>query len=115
MLRIHHPPEGEMTVSDFSVRVNGEETSPWFCRVSAMPYNTVWPGHQRPMDQSEISSFLSFEMSEPVTLRLVASRDFDDLAIRPLSKGVQARVRGREIEFTLTQCGSYTVELESGS
>ena len=37
MLRIHHPPEGEMTVSDFSVRVNGEETLPWFCRVSAMP------------------------------------------------------------------------------
>ena len=49
MLRIHHPPEGEMTVSDFSVRVNGEETSPWFCRVSAMPYNTVWPGRQRPL------------------------------------------------------------------
>ena len=43
MLRIHHPPEGEATVSDFSVCINGEETSPWFCRVSAMPYNTVWP------------------------------------------------------------------------
>ena len=77
-----------------------------------MPYNTVWPGHQRPMDQSEVASFLSFEMSEPVTVRLVASRDFDDLSIRPLSKGVQARVHGREIEFSLTQCGSYTVELD---
>ena len=112
MLKIHHPPKAEITVSDFSVTLNGEKTLPWFCRVSAMPYNTVWPGHQRPMDQSEVASFLSFEMSEPVTVHLVASRDFDDLSIRPLSKGVQARVHGREIEFTLTQCGSYTVELD---
>lgn len=93
MLKIHHPPKAEITVSDFSVTLNGEKTLPWFCRVSAMPYNTVWPGHQRPMDQSEVASFLSFEMSEPVTVRLVASRDFDDLSIRPLSKGVQARAR----------------------
>ena len=112
MLRIHHPPEGEVTVSDFSVCLNGEETSPWFCRVSAMPYNTVWPGCQRPLDQTEIASFVSFEMDEPVKVRIVASRDFAHWDIRPLHRKIQPSVNGRVIEFTVSECGQYTVELD---
>ena len=112
MLRIHHPPEGEATVSDFSVCINGEETSPWFCRVSAMPYNTVWPGYQRPLEQTEAASFISFEMDEPVRVRLVAARDFERLDVRPLHRNIRPSVSGRVIEFTLSECGQYTVELD---
>lgn len=112
MFRIHHPPQGEKTVSDFIVRLNGQETKPYFCRVSAMPYNTPWPGFQRPLEQTEIASFVSFEMEEPVTVSLTAQKDFSDLVIRPLSKEIQAKAEGREITFTISRCGYYTVELD---
>lgn len=112
MLRIHHLPKGEASVADFAVRLNGTETLPWFCRVSAMPYDTVWPGCQRPLDQTEAASFISFEMDEPVKVQLTAARDFERLDIRPLSKGIQASVNGRDIEFTISACGQYTVELD---
>lgn len=112
MLRIHHLPEGERTVSDFQVRLDGEETRPWFCRVSAMPYNTVWPGHQRPLDQTEEASFVSFEMDRPVSVSLTASKDFSEAVVRPLSKGMEIETEGREIRFTIKECGYYTVELD---
>ncbi len=112
MLRIHHLPEGEKTVSTFDVSLNGEKTLPWFCRVSAMPYNTVWPGYQRPLEQTEIASFVSFEMDEPITVCLTADHNFGEVVVRPLSKGIQPQIKGRTITFTITQCGPYTVETD---
>ena len=112
MLRIHQPPVGERTVEDIQVLLNGEKANLWFCRVSAMPYNTVWPGMQRPMDQTEIASFLSFEMDEPVTFTVTAENAPEDVVVRPLSKGIVPRVSGKEITFTLTRCGQYTLELD---
>lgn len=112
MLRIHHLPVGEATVSDFQVSINGETTRPWFCRVSALPYNTVWPGRQRPVEQSEAASFISFEMDEPVKLELMAAKDFAEVVVRPLSKNVKPRVSGRRIAFEIEKPGQYTVELD---
>ena len=75
MVRIHPLPAGEAASGDFSAVIGGERATPWLCRVSAMPYNTVWPGHQRPLEQTEPASFLSFEMQEPVEVRLTANRE----------------------------------------
>ena len=112
MVRIHPLPAGEAASGDFSAVIGGERATPWLCRVSAMPYNTVWPGHQRPLEQTEPASFLSFEMQEPVEVRLTANRPFPEAVVRPLNKGVQPRVSGREIAFTIAQPGAYTVELD---
>jgi len=112
MFRIHHLPEGEISVSDFEVTLNGQKVLPWFCRVSAMPFNTPWPGKQRPLEQTEIASFVSFEMDEAVEVKLIASRNFKELAIRPLSKGIEAKICGREITFCIEKCGHFTVELD---
>ena len=96
MLRIHQPPTGEGCDVFFQVTIAGERAYPWFCRVSAMPYNTPWPGRQRPLDQTEEASFLSFEMDAPVEMTLLASRDFSECTVRPLSRGIQPRVQGHE-------------------
>ena len=112
MVRIHPLPAGEAASGDFSAVIGGERATPWLCRVSAMPYNTVWPGRQRPLEQTEPASFLSFEMQEPVEVRLTANRPFAEAVVRPLNKGVQPRVSGREIAFTIAQPGAYTVELD---
>lgn len=112
MYRIHHAPRGEVVVTQFDVSVNGEKTFPWFCRVSAMPYNTVWPGLQRPIEQTETASFISFEMEEPVLLKVKPARAFDEVVIRPLSKKVQWEVKDGEILFTIEKPGAYTLELD---
>lgn len=51
-------------------------------------------------------------MQEPVEVRLTANRPFAEAVVRPLNKGVQPRVSGREIAFTIAQPGAYTVELD---
>ena len=112
MLRIHHPPQGELTVSHFDVSINGKPTIPWYCRVSAVPFNTVWPGFQRPIEQTEIASFISFEMQEPVELRLKAWKSFSEVVVRPLSRKIHPTVNGREIAFCISEPGAYTVELD---
>lgn len=112
MFKIHHPPKGEATVADFQIAINGIPTEAWFCRVSAYPYNTPWPGCQRPLDQTEIASFVSFEADEAVTVTLTSAKDFSEVIVRPLSRKIVPQVSGRKIKFTITKMGQYTVELD---
>ena len=37
----------EPTSKDYRVYLNGEEVPVYTCRISAYPFNTWWPGHQR--------------------------------------------------------------------
>ena len=53
MLKIYDVPDGEELSGLYTVRAGADVVPVRFCRVSAMPYNTVWPGHQRPLDQTE--------------------------------------------------------------
>jgi hypothetical protein len=77
-----------------------------------MPYNTLWPGRQRPLDQTEIASFVSFETDEPVTVRLESKKPFSELVIRPLSEKIVPVVNGRTIEFVISRPGQYVVECD---
>ena len=68
MLKIHSLPEGEKKSALFGVCVNGIPVVPEFARVSAMPFNTPWPGHQRDLAQTEEAAFISFEGDESAVL-----------------------------------------------
>jgi len=99
--------------SDFQISLDGSEKfSPLECRVSAMPYNIWWVGRQRPEEQTELASFASFETDGAVQVELEAAKDFEEVIVRPLSKGVKPEVCGRTIRFTLPGAGQYTVELD---
>ena len=97
---------------DYTVTVNGEDCFVHSCRVSAIPFNTIWPGHQRPKDQTELASFISFYGDEAVTLKVKCVREFKKAIVRPLSKKVDVDVNGDEVSFTLTRNGDYTLELD---
>jgi len=112
MLKITNIPTGEKISNDFVIKLNGLEAKAYTTRVSAMPFDTVWPGHQRPLDQTEEVPVLSFIMDEPVAVELVSTRAFEDVVIRPLSKGIVPEISGNTIRFTLNTCGQYTVELD---
>ena len=68
MLIFKRLPSSEPRYKDYSVTLNGTPTELNEVRVSAMPYNTWWQGIQRPLDQTELASYLGFEADEPVTV-----------------------------------------------
>jgi hypothetical protein len=105
-------PAGEKLFEDYTMRVNGQAVPVYSCRVSAMPFDQVWPGYQRPMDQTELAGFAYWGMTGPVTVEVVAKRPFKSVAVRPSSRGIQAAIKGQRITFQLSRPGQFTVELD---
>ena len=66
---------------DYKVFVNGTEVPVYRCRISAYPFNTWWPGHQRPVAQSELVSYVNLVSDEPV-----------ELAVEPLTQTAYNRI-----------------------
>ena len=104
-------PEGEPQSDDFSVRVNGLEAFVYQARVSAMPVNQVWPGYQRPLDQTELASFAYFDTTGPVQVEIISRKPIENVTIRPLSYGIQASVTGQTISFQLEKPCQVVVEV----
>ena len=112
MIITRHLPEGEPRFTGITVTLNGIPVDPPLCRVSAFPYNTPWPGRQRPLDQTEEAAFLGFEADEPVTLHIRWAHPVRELTVRPLARGVQAVPDGNTATVTLPAPGAYTVEAD---
>ncbi len=49
---------------------NGQELPLEDCRISAVPFNRVWTGKQRDLDQTRPAKFASFDLTEPGTLEI---------------------------------------------
>jgi hypothetical protein len=105
-------PAGEKLFEDYALRVNGVPVPVYSCRVSAVPLNQVWPGYQRPLDQTELAGFAYWGMSGPVTVEVVVRRPFRAVAVRPSSRGIRPSVKGRRIRFRLSRPGQFTVEVD---
>ncbi len=105
-------PAEEKLYEDYSVRVNGHAVPVYSCRVSAMPFNQVWPGYQRPIDQTELSGFAYWSMSGPVSVEVLSKRPFKLVAVRPSSRGIRPAIKGQRITFQLSSPGQFTVELD---
>ena len=105
-------PAGERLFEDYTLRVNGQPVPVYSCRVSAMPFNQVWPGYQRPLDQTEFAGFAYWSMSGPVTVEVISKRTFKSVAVRPSSRAIRPAVEGQRIRFELSRPGQFTVELD---
>jgi len=105
-------PAGEKLFEDYSLRVNGQAVPVYTCRVSAMPFNQVWPGYQRPLDQTELAGFAYWSMSGPVKVEVISKRPFKSVAVRPTSRGIRPVIKGQRIIFRLSRPGQLTVELD---
>ena len=53
MLKITNIPQEEKVSELYEIKLNGTPAKANFARVSAMPFNCIWPNHQRPLDQTE--------------------------------------------------------------
>ena len=105
---VKHPVEDEIS-KDYIIKGNGICMDAYQARVSAMPFNRIWPGHQRPLDQTEIANVLSFEADASVELEVEAAWDFEEAIVRPRSKNVKIQKCGRICKFTIETCGQYTL------
>ena len=112
MLILTNPPASEALYTRISVTVNGIPVKTTAARVSAMPYNTPWPGMQRPLDQTELAPVLSFSSDETVTVSVTYETVPSEVLVRPLSRGVKACVEGSTATLTLPAPGAYTVEAD---
>ncbi len=100
--------------ADYRLFVNGEEIPVYTCRISAYPFNTWWPGHQRSIDQSEVVSYVNLISDEEVTLEVepVSKRVDGKIMIKPYSKGIQPQVNGDRIVFSIRENGGYVLEID---
>ena len=97
---------------DYQVKINGEMVDVFTTRVSKMPFNRDWPNKQRPLEQSELASVISFSSDKSVFIEVEPNRKFSEVVIRPLSDGVKFNVNNSVITFTLTKPGQYVLELD---
>lgn len=98
--------------TDYEVKINGKVCPVRSCRVSKDRFNTIWPGHQRDIAQSEWASFISFFGDEEVTLEVKCNLPFENIYVRPLSKGIETQIVDDTVIFTLKQNGNFVLETD---
>ena len=67
----------ENICTDYEVKINGKTVELNVARVSAMPFNRRWPGHQRGLEQTELINFLSLEADEPLHFEIQPQKPFE--------------------------------------
>lgn len=90
-------PQQETPSEQYKVFINGKEVPVWtaFC--------------DKP-DLGSRYSFISFDMSEPVDIRIQAVEPFEKVMIRPDDYGIKARVEAKTIDFRLDQPRKISIE-----
>ena len=94
----------EVPMSDaYKVELCGKEIPVYSCRISAYPFNTWWPGHQRPVNQTDLVSYINLVSDEEITLTVepLKSKDYKKVMLKPYSKNVRTKEKDGKITFTL--------------
>ena len=109
---VYPVPEGERTYGGYAVTVDGAPAPVSEVRCSAIPFNRRWPGHQRQIEQTELCGMVRFAFEGRATVSVTADRDFREVKVRPLSRGVVVRRAGRTVSFEINRPGGYSVEFD---
>jgi hypothetical protein len=108
---IYPAPKEEPVSVDFSVSINKKQIFVYQARVSAIPVNQVWPGYQRPLEQTELASFCYFDTDEEVEIEIKSTMDIRKVVIRPLSYGIQPSIKRKTIKFKIKKSCQLVVEI----
>ena len=110
-IQLYPVQQSDFAHDGYTVKMNGQPVPTDAARVSAVPYNRRWPGHQRTLDQTECINFLSLAADEPLSFEITPKDPFTSVVIRPHSLGIEPEITddGR-ILFTLPHPAYCTVE-----
>lgn len=105
----------ENPVEKASVAFSGKALKVERCRVSAVPFNRVWPGSQRSMDQTRLSAFVGFDVPEGGgTLEVDFGANAPETArIRPFSRAQPVR-KGGVWSVRIDRPEQFVVEFAAG-
>ncbi|MBQ4527234.1 MAG: hypothetical protein II998_04090 [Clostridia bacterium] len=110
MYKLYPVTETDNKCNDYIVKINGEAVALDSARVSKVPFNRRWPGHQRSLDQSELINFLSLATDEELHFEITPQKSFEKVEIRPHSLGINPEIKDGTICFTLKKPAFFTVE-----
>ncbi|MCL4483966.1 MAG: glycosyl hydrolase family 28 protein [Bacteroidetes bacterium] len=108
---VYPTPEQEPKSADFEMFVNNKPVFVYQARVSKYPINQVWPGYQRPINQTEIASFAYFDLDGEVEIKINSSKEIKTLDIRPSEYGIKATIEGSLIKIKLSKPMQFSVEV----
>lgn len=97
---------------DYEVFVNGENVPVYTCRISKIPFNRAWPGHQREINQTEIVSFVNIVSDEKTDVRVVIKREYENVCLRPYSKGIECAKNEDGVSFSLDREGQFVLSCD---
>lgn len=106
------PKEYEKRSQEYDVSCNGKKVEVYGCDVSAAPFNQVWPGYQRPENQTEKSAFIMLSSNENVVLDIIPVKSFESVTVRPLSKNIKPQIDNKNVKIMFPGAGQYTVEFD---
>ncbi len=110
-VRIYPVVKTEPFCDDYYVKVNGVAAETNTARVSAIPFNRRWPGHQRDISQSEPIQFLSLATDEALEFEITPKHSFEKVTVRPAALGIEPEVTADgKIKFRLEKPSYFTVE-----
>lgn len=110
-MKIYSIPNEYKNISDdFEVIVNNQKIGVYSCLVSAYPINQVWPGYQRPLEQTEKSSFVMFGSDGETVLQIRTKLPYKKVTVRPISKNIEKRLSNDLLEVKLPGPGQYSIE-----
>lgn len=104
-------PEQEKKSETFELFVNDQSVFVYQARVSKSPINQIWPGYQRPLNQTELSSFSYFDFEGIVKIRINSVRDIQSVRVLPQEYGIIPKVQGNTIEFEINRPMQCIVEV----
>jgi hypothetical protein len=108
---LYKAPEQEKKSDDFEMLVNDKPVFVYQARVSKYPINQIWPGYQRPLNQTEIASFAYFDFRGEVEIKITSNKEIKTLDIRPKEYGIKATIKGNSIEFRLSKPSQFIIEV----
>lgn len=108
---VYDAPQEEHASADFDMFVNGKQVFVYQARASKFPINQIWPGYQRPIDQTEIVSFSYFDFEGKVEIKIIPKRKIETVDIRPKEFGINPIIEDNSITLELAKPSQFVVEV----
>lgn len=93
----------------YAVCENGRRIALQSIRVSAVPYNRIWPGRQRPLNQTRMANFVSFDLTNTGTLTVRPTKK-TSAHVLPLSLARPEVADDGTMTFCLTKPGKFVID-----
>lgn len=96
-------------LAGLALAFNGERLQLESCRLSAVPFNRVWTGVQRPVDQTRPGAFVSFDLDRPGELEITGV-EAQSATLFPLGERGRLTRRNGAWRLRLDRPGQYVLD-----